>query len=55
MDGAATPLFSITATTVDPIREIVTSGFSEIVPFGILIMAAFIGVGMIPKLIYRFL
>ena len=46
--------FLITAEMAKPILDAVTSGITTLAPTCILIMAAMIGVTMVPKLIYRF-
>lgn len=50
MDG-----FAITAATVEPITTAISSGLSTLVPVGIGIMATFIGISLIPRIIYKFL
>lgn len=50
MDG-----FTITATMVEPITTAITSGLTTLVPIGIGIMATFVGISLIPRIIYKFL
>lgn len=45
---------SITSDMIAPIQTAVTSGITTILPVGIAIMSALIGVSLIPKIIYRF-
>lgn len=47
--------FSITADLVAPIVEAINSGLTTLVPIGIGIMAIFIGISLIPRIIYKFL
>ena len=47
--------FSITSSTVDPIVNAINSGLTTLVPIGIGIMATFIGVHLIRRVIYMFL
>ena len=47
--------FAVTAQMVAPITTAISSGLSELVPIGITIMAAFIGISLIPRIIYKFL
>jgi len=47
--------FAITAELVAPITEAISSGLTTLVPVGIGIMATFIGLSLIPRVIYRFL
>lgn len=47
--------FEITTSLVQPISDAISSGLTTLVPVGIGIMAAFIGISLIPKIIYRFL
>lgn len=50
MDG-----FTITADLVAPITSAISSGLTTLVPVGIGIMATFIGISLIPRVIYKFL
>lgn len=45
----------ITADMIKPIVTIVTSNIATILPVGITIMGAIIGVALIPRIIYKFL
>lgn len=47
--------FEITSDLVAPITTAISSGLTTLVPVGIGIMAVFIGIGLIPRIIYKFL
>lgn len=47
--------FAVTAAMVQPIVSAISSGLTTLVPIGITLMAAFIGIGLIPRIIYKFL
>ena len=47
--------FTITAQTVAPVVEAISSGLTTLVPVGIGIMATFVGISLIPRIIYKFL
>lgn len=47
--------FEITTALVEPIQTAISSGLTTLVPIGIGIMAAFIGISLIPRIIYKFL
>lgn len=47
--------FAITAELVAPITSAINSGLTTLVPIGLGIMATFIGLGLIPRIIYKFL
>lgn len=47
--------FVITADLVAPIVSAINSGLTTLVPIGIGIMATFIGIHLIPRIIYKFL
>ena len=47
--------FAITSELVAPITTAISSGLTTLVPVGIGIMAVFIGIGLIPRIIYKFL
>ena len=52
-----TPLsaaFVISAATVAPITSAIDSGLTVLIPIGIGIMATFLGISLIPKVIYKF-
>lgn len=50
MDG-----FTITAELVQPVVNAISSGLTTLVPVGIGIMATFVGISLIPRIIYKFL
>lgn len=45
----------ITAEMVKPITDMVTQNVGVLVPVGITIMGIMVGVGLIPRIIYKFL
>jgi len=47
--------FAVTAELVQPVVDAISSGLTTLVPIGITLMAAFIGIGLIPRIIYKFL
>lgn len=47
--------FAITAEMIAPITNAINSGLTTLVPIGIGIMAVFIGISLIPRIIYKFL
>ena len=47
--------FAITAEMVKPITDAISSGLTTLLPVGIGIMSVFIGVSLIPRIIYKFL
>lgn len=47
--------FVITAELVAPVTEALASGLTTLLPVGIGIMATFIGISLIPRVIYKFL
>lgn len=47
--------FAITSELVKPISDTISSGLTTLVPIGIGIMAVMIGIGLIPRIIYKFL
>lgn len=47
--------FQITAELVAPVVDAIQSGLTTLVPVGIGVMATFIGLGLIPRIIYKFL
>lgn len=47
--------FTITADLVAPITSAISSGLTTLVPIGIGIMATFVGISLIPRIIYKFL
>ena len=53
MDAVAN--FTITSELVQPIVNAINSGLTTLVPIGLGIMATFIGIHRIPRIIYKFL
>lgn len=47
--------FEITADMIAPITTALSSGLEVLIPIGIGIMATFIGISLIPRIIYKFL
>ena len=47
--------FEITTALVEPITTAISSGLTTLVPIGIGIMATFVGISLIPRIIYKFL
>ena len=47
--------FAITAELVAPITTAISSGLGVLVPIGLGIMSTFIGISLIPRIIYKFL
>lgn len=47
--------FTITSELVAPITDAISSGLTTLVPVGIGIMATFVGISLIPRIIYKFL
>lgn len=45
----------VTAEMLAPITETLTSNLNVLVPIGIGIMGTMIGVGLIPRIVYKFL
>lgn len=48
-------MFTITAEMIEPIETAISSGLTTLVPVGIGLMATFIGISLIPRVIYKFL
>lgn len=48
-------MLDITAALVAPISTAISSGLATLVPIGIGIMATFIGIGLVKRVIYTFL
>lgn len=48
-------LYTVTAETVAPVTTAISSGLSTLMPIGIGIMATFIGIGIIKRVIFSFL
>lgn len=51
----AVSAFEITSSLVQPITNAINSGLTTLVPIGIGIMATFVGISLIPRIIYKFL
>ena len=47
--------FAVTSAMIAPIESAISSGLTTLVPIGIGIMAAFIAISLIPRIIYKFL
>ncbi len=47
--------FEITSELVAPLVNAINSGLDVLVPIGLGVMATFIGIGLIPRIIYKFL
>ena len=47
--------FVIDATLVKPVTDAISSGLTTLVPIGLTIMGTMIGIGLIPRIIYKFL
>ena len=47
--------FAITAELVAPITTAISSALTVLIPVGLGIMATFIGISLIPRIIYKFL
>ena len=47
--------FSITAELINPIETAISSGLTTLVPVGLTIMGAMVGISLIPRIIYKFL
>lgn len=47
--------FQITAELVKPVTDAISSGLTTLVPVGIGIMATFVGLSLVPRIIYKFL
>lgn len=48
-------LYTVTAETVAPVTSAISSGLTTLMPIGIGIMATFIGISIIKRVIYSFL
>lgn len=48
-------LYTVTADTVAPITSAISSGLTTLMPIGIGIMATFIGISIVKRVIYSFL
>lgn len=47
--------FQVTAELVKPVTDAIHSGLTVLVPIGIGIMATFVGLNLVPRIIYKFL
>lgn len=47
--------FAVTAELVAPVVSAINSGLTTLVPIGIGIMATFVGISLIPRVIFKFL
>lgn len=47
--------FTITSAMLDPVTNAVNSGVTTILPIGLKFMGIMVGIGLIPRLIYRFI
>lgn len=47
--------FVVTSELVQPVVNTINSGLTTLVPIGLGIMATFIGIGLIQRVIYKFL
>lgn len=47
--------FAITAEMLAPITTAISSGLTTLVPIGLGVMGTMIGIGLIPRIIYKFL
>ena len=47
--------FTITSALVQPLVDTINSGLTTLVPVGIGLMAAFIGIALIPRIINKFI
>ena len=48
-------LYTVTAESVAPVTTAISSGLTTLMPIGIGIMATFIGISIIKRVIYTFL
>lgn len=47
--------FVVTSDMVEPIQAAISSGLEVLVPVGVGVMATFVGIKLIPRVIYMFL
>lgn len=47
--------FAITTEMLAPITTAISSGLTTLVPIGLAVMGAMIGISLIPRIIYKFL
>ena len=50
-----TPAIAITSDQLQPIVDTLTANLDVLLPVGITIMGIMIGVGLIPRIVYKFL
>ena len=55
MKGGIYIMFTLTAETLQPIVDGLTSNLNVLIPVGISIMGIIIAVSLIPRIIYKFL
>lgn len=53
--ATATQFFEITPALLEPITTAISSGLTTLVPIGLVIMGAMVGISLIPRIIYKFL
>ena len=54
-EGATGMTFQITDALIEPIETAISSGLDVLVPVGIGLLAVMIGIGLIPRIIYKFM
>lgn len=54
MEGAVTPII-VTKEMLAPLTTSLNSNLEVLLPFGVGLMSVMIGVGLIPRIIYKFL
>ena len=54
-EGTSAVLYEVTAESVAPVTTAVSSALTNLMPIGLGIMATFIGIHMIKRIIYTFL
>ncbi|MBR2289345.1 MAG: hypothetical protein IJ867_01665 [Clostridia bacterium] len=52
---ASTVLYEVTAESVAPVTTAISSALTNLMPIGLGVMATFIGIHMIKRIIYTFL
>lgn len=55
MEGAANAAFTVTAAMIEPITTSITTSINNMLPACLGVLAIMVGVGLIPRLIYKFL
>lgn len=55
MDNSAVANFTISEATVAPVTNAINSGLNTLIPIGVGIMGAMIGISLIKRVIYTFL